>query len=113
MSNSSDNAQRTAQPDVATGPLLAVLDRLIANVGNRAFDCGEWAEGSPDKYDTVLDKSLVAKAELRRFVVPFVAALADIVQGKDGDSAHRAVAVARAALSSANTKITNSGANKS
>ena len=103
MNDSPDTVQRPAQPDVATGPLLAVLDRLIANVGNRSFDCGEWTRDSQgEQYDTVLDKSLAAKAELRRFVVPFVAALADIVKGEEGDKAHRAVAVARRALSSAN-----------
>ena len=47
----------------------STLDRLIADVEDKAFACGEWEHGSAeDRYDIMLDRLRVAKDKLRRFV---------------------------------------------
>ena len=52
-----------------TESTLAELDRLIADVEDKAFDCGAWEHGSAeDRYDIMLDRLRVAKDKLRRFV---------------------------------------------
>lgn len=56
-------------PEVASAGLFGDLDRLIAAACNASFDCGEWrAEESADDYDYLLDKSLLAKRQLRERV---------------------------------------------
>lgn len=79
-----------------TESTLAELDRLIADVEDKAFDCGAWEHGSAeDRYDIMLDRLRVAKDELRRFVttsqnaavpagsaVGFLALLAGVVEAE-------------------------------
>lgn len=60
----------------AHGSALSELDRLIAAACNASFDCGEWRhEDSPDDYEWLLEKSLMAKRRLRDFVAGYIARL--------------------------------------